>query len=88
MVVSWLREQVGSLSSGPYGQIHRNVKDWVRFPSTTFILIYALVAQSVEHLTFNQGVTGSIPVKPTNIYKNVLHHYLCVSNICLLRLVA
>ena len=26
-----------------------------------------LVAQLVEHLTFNQSVTGSIPVEPTNV---------------------
>jgi hypothetical protein len=25
------------------------------------------LAQLVEHLTLNQGVTGSIPVRPTNI---------------------
>ena len=29
------------------------------------ILIFGLLAQLVEHLAFNQGVTGSIPVQPT-----------------------
>lgn len=28
-------------------------------------LIYALVVQLVEHMTFNHGVAGSIPVKRT-----------------------
>ncbi len=32
------------------------------------------VAQSVEHLTFNQAVTGSIPVAPTRVFKVLEHH--------------
>lgn len=33
------------------------------------ILIFGLLAQLVEHLAFNQGVTGSIPVQPTNWFR-------------------
>lgn len=33
---------------------------------------YTLVAQLVEHLTFNQGVMGSNPVEGTNIYVGVI----------------
>ena len=32
-------------------------------------LIFGLLAQLVEHLAFNQGVTGSIPVQPTNWFR-------------------
>ncbi len=36
-----------------------------------FVKLYARgpLAQLVEHLTFNQGVTGSRPVRPTKVSK-------------------
>ena len=43
---------------------------------------FGLLAQSVEHLTFNQVVTGSIPVQPTKFVKPLMETlavFLCLS---------
>ena len=36
--------------------------------------LYSSLAQSVEHLTVNQGVTGSSPVGGANTRKDALFH--------------
>ena len=38
-----------------------------------FTGFYDLVAQSVEHLTFNQGVMGSSPIEITTLKANYLY---------------
>ena len=42
-------------------------QSWNRFQGILPMNSNGPLAQSVEHLTFNQGVTGSIPVRPTSI---------------------
>ena len=48
---------------------------WLRFPfgpGMIFRPALGPLAQSVEHLTFNQVVAGSIPARPTNKFSELL----------------